>query len=222
MNVIRASPPVPGCRSPVPAVRLLPSRSPVPGPRSRRNDDGLWRQARTAAGQADSSALAVDSPGPLGRGGPRHPPPSFSCVRLGGRLGAGAGPTRARRSPRRPGRKGGWRRGRVGPPPRPTRPRLHPAYAEPRPMKWASRAGASAGERDRRLCVGARLTSKTRRHVGLPETRPGRHGDSATSWAAKCCSPLALAVRAPSPCRFGSFLPGPWSQVPVPPFAPCT
>ena len=48
------------------------SRLPVPG--SRRNDDGLWRQARTAAGQADSSALAVDSPGPLGRGGPRHPP----------------------------------------------------------------------------------------------------------------------------------------------------
>jgi len=29
---------------------------------------------RRAAGQADSSALAVDSPGPLGRGSPRHAP----------------------------------------------------------------------------------------------------------------------------------------------------
>jgi hypothetical protein len=32
-----------------------------------------------AAGQADSSALAVDSPGPVGRGGPRNPPIFFVC-----------------------------------------------------------------------------------------------------------------------------------------------
>jgi len=105
---------VPGPRSLVPSF-LFPFRNPksairnaFPGPRSRRNDGGRWRQRRAVVGQADSSALAVDSPGPLGRGGPRHPP-SSSFVRLGGRLrwGVRPAPPRARRSPRRPGRKGG-------------------------------------------------------------------------------------------------------------------
>jgi hypothetical protein len=36
------------------------------------------------------------------------------------------------------------------------------------------------------------------------------------SWAAKCCQASVPAVRAPSPCRFGSLLPGPRSPVPVP------
>jgi hypothetical protein len=40
--------------------------------------------------------------------------------------------------------------GGPAPAPRPTRPRLHPACAGPRPMKWASEAGANAGVQDRR------------------------------------------------------------------------
>ena len=144
------------------------------------------------------------------------------------------------------------------PPPRPIRPRLHPACAGPMGLR-------SRGQRRRTrspVVGGGSRHAKTRGRLRLPaerglragrltrgwgrplcrhernpystpvaasrfppllsslpapnNTRPGRHGDSSTSWAAKCCSASALAVRAPSPCRFGSRRPGLRSLVPVP------
>ena len=92
-------------------------------------------------------------------------------------------------------------------PPRPIRPRLHPACAGPRPMKWASEAGASAGERDRRLWVGARVTPRKRGRLWLPAKRTQQAGR------------LNVARRRPAP--FWSPLPAPaiWPwllQVPIP------
>jgi hypothetical protein len=132
-------------------------------------------------------------------------PPSSSCVRLGGRLRAGG-----RWGNYEPdGRRGDLEEregvGGPAPPPRPIRPRLHPACAGPRPMKWASEAGAGTGERDRRLWVGPRGTPNTWSPAVPRNTRPA-------SWAAKCRSALYVAVRFPGPCRFGGFIPGPRSR----------
>jgi hypothetical protein len=165
--------PVPGCRFPVPAVVCC-----LPGPRSQVPGPAVTmlalapRRALGAAGQADSSALAVDSPGPLGRGGDAAIPPSFSCVCLGGRLRRGVRPVppRARRSPRRRGRKGGIR---------------WPGAAT---SAWKAEAtprfrGAKAHEmglrsRGQRRPTGSPIVGRGSRHV--KDTRSPRHGESST------------------------------------------
>ena len=70
-------------------------------------------------------------------------------------------------------------------------------------FEGGSRVLAAACQDTRSLATASLRPSAPR------QTRPPRR-------TAKCCSASPLAVRASSPCRFGSRLPGPWSQFPVP------
>jgi len=122
--------------------------------------------------QADSSALAVDSPGPLGRGGPRHPPHLSrvsALADIGGQAGAGRnrGPDGRRGDLEEKGGVGG-----PAPPPRPRRPRLHPACAGAKAHEnGPHKPRPSPANVDRRSWI-ACVTPKARGRLATASLRP--------------------------------------------------
>jgi len=111
--------------------------------------------------------------------------------------------------------------------PRPGRPRLYPACAGQRPMKWASAAGARGGLRGlKATTAGSRKGAKRSKGKSSfsNQERAVLCVLCVLGGEGRCRHAFLTAVRIPprfpvaGSCRLGRCRPVPWSPVPVPAF----